>query len=373
MSSSTDERRDRPFWVAFSQIAQVGPVRVRRLYEHFGSLENAWGANAAQMGMILDSRSVANIDTARRQVRPEDVLERVESMGISVVTLLNERYPSLLSHIPAAPPVLYVQGTLAPADDNAVAMVGTRRSTAYGRRVTEEIAAGLTSAGVTVVSGLARGIDGCAHHGALRGGGRTIAVLASGVDVIYPQDHRELSERIIESGALVSDYPPGTKPDAPNFPARNRIISGLSRATLVIEAPRRSGALITVDFAADQGREVMVVPGDVVSHASEGSNRLLRDGARAVMSASDVLEDLGIAQPAESEPVQEALPLTDEERRLVALVTSTPAHLDEIVAAANMPTSLGAALMTMLELKGVVQNTGSQYYVLTRSMSRRKP
>jgi len=371
MSSSTDELRDRPFWVAFSQIAQMGPVRVRRLYEHFGSLENAWAANAAQLGTILDSRSVASIGSARNRVRPDEVLDRVESLGISVVTALSNAYPRLLSHIPAAPPVLYVKGTLTPEDDNAVAIVGTRRSTSYGRRVTEEIAEGLASAGVTIVSGLARGIDGCAHHGALRGGGRTIAVLASGVDVIYPDEHRELSERVMASGALVSDYPPCTKPDGPNFPARNRIISGLSRATLVIEAPRRSGALITVDFAADQGRDVMVVPGDVVSTASAGSNRLLRDGARAVMSASDILEDLGIDQPMESGPVQEPLPLTDEERRLVALVTSTPSHLDEIVVAANMSTSQGAALMTMLELKGVVQNTGSQHYVLLRSGSRR--
>lgn len=372
MSETIDERRERPFWVAFSQIAQMGPVRVRRLYDHFGSLEHAWGANASQLGTVLDSRSVASIDAARKRAQPEEVLERVESLGITVVTLLCDSYPRLLAHIPAAPPVLYVKGALEPDDENAVAIVGTRRATSYGRRVSEEIAAGLASAGVTVVSGLARGIDGCAHQGALRGGGRTIAVLASGVDVIYPSDHRELSERIIASGALVSDYPPGTKPDGPNFPARNRIISGLSRATLVIEAPKRSGALITVDFAADQGRDVMVVPGDASSSASEGSNRLLRDGARAVMSASDMLEDLGIAQSPEVELVQEALPLSDEERRLVALVTATPAHLDEIVVAANMSTSQGAALMTMLELKGVVQNTGSQHYVLTRPASHRK-
>jgi DNA processing protein len=373
MSTPVDEKCDRPFWVAFSQIAQMGPVRVRRLYEHFGSLQSAWGAGSAQLGTILDSRSVANIDRARKQVRPDAVLERVESLGIDVVTLLSENYPGLLSHIPAAPPVLYVKGTLAPEDHNAVAMVGTRRATSYGRRITGEIAAELAVAGVTVVSGLARGIDGCAHQGALQGGGRTIAVLASGVDIIYPPEHWELSERIIESGALVSDYPPGTKPDAPNFPARNRLISGMSLATLVIEAPRRSGALITVDFAADQGRDVMVVPGEAISPSSEGSNRLLRDGARAVMSASDVLEDLGIAQAESIEPVQETLPLTDEERRLVALVTSTPAHLDEIVVAANMSTSQGAALMTMLELKGIVQNTGSQHYVLAKARGRRAP
>jgi DNA processing protein len=371
MSAPVDERRDRPFWVAFSQIAQMGPVRVCRLYEHFGSLEEAWQASPATLGTILDSRSLANIERARKQVQPEAVLERVESMGIDVVTLLNAQYPSLLSHIPAAPPVLYVKGTLEPEDSNAVAIVGTRKATAYGRRITGEIASDLAGAGVTVVSGLARGIDGCAHLGALQGGGRTIAVLASGADVIYPPEHRELSERIMQSGALVSDYPPGTKPDAPNFPARNRLISGMSLATVVVEAPRRSGALITVDFAADQGREVMVVPGDVVSRTSEGSNRLLRDGARAVMSASDILEDLGLAPAVAAEPVQETLPLTDEERRLVALVTSTPAHIDEIVVAANMSTSQGAALMTMLELKGIVQNAGSQHYVLARKGGRR--
>jgi DNA processing protein len=361
-----DPGRERAFWVALSQVAHMGPVRVRRMFEHFGSLETAWGASSAHLGAVLDARSLQSVENARRVTDPEALLRHIEGRGMRVVAAIDPDYPELLSHISAGPPVLYVRGTLEASDRDAVAIVGTRRASAYGRDAALEIGRDLGAAGVTVVSGLARGVDGAAHQGALEGGGRTIAVLASGVDVIYPSEHRRLAERIIESGALVSDYPPGAKPDAVNFPARNRIISGLSRGTLVIEAPERSGALITVDFAADQGREVFVVPGNVFSPASKGSNRLLRDGARAVMSADDILEDLGFGNRPAPAPEQEALPATDEERRILSLITQRPAHIDEIVAAANIPAPEGAALLTMLELKGMVRNTGAQHYVRLR-------
>ncbi|MBX3070101.1 MAG: DNA-processing protein DprA [Thermomicrobiales bacterium] len=361
---------ERACWLAMSQIPGIGPVRAVALYQHFGNLSEAWRAPERELATVLDSRTLQQVLAGRASVDPEALLESTTRLGITVITQVDAEYPRLLAQISGAPPVLYVRGKLLPEDDTAVAFVGTRRSTAYGRHVVAKLAGDLAAAGVTVVSGLALGIDGAAHQGALERGGRTVAVLAGGVDVIYPSEHRSLAERITASGALISDYPPGTKPDAPHFPARNRLISGLSLATVVVEAPRRSGALITVNFAADQGRDVFVVPSNVDSAAGEGSNRLLRDGARAVTCAADILEDLGLAAREESEPDSPVEHLSDDERRILAVIGSEPRHMDEIVVTAGLSISQGAAIMTMLELRDLVRNVGSQHYVATRGGGR---
>lgn len=358
-----DQNDQRKYWVGFSQTTYIGPARLRLLVERFGDIEQAWNASPAALRAVLDERSTESLLKTRGRLSLESEMERIDRGGIQVITIADPIYPRLLKMIPAPPPVFYVRGTLLPEDDLAIAMVGTRRSTSYGREVTSRIAAGLAEAGVTVVSGLARGIDGAAHHAALKAGGRTFAVLGSGVDIIYPSEHDGLALQIIENGALISDYAPGRKPDAPNFPARNRIISGLSLGVVVIEAPSRSGALITVDFAADQGREVFVVPGSVLSDNSAGCLRLLRDGARVVASAADVLEDLHIGERREHVAVQQALPLTDSERRLMNHINGDPQHIDEIVAAANIAVSEGLALVSMLELKGIIRDAGSRHYV----------
>jgi DNA processing protein len=231
-----------------------------------------------------------------------------------------------------------------------------------GREATERISGDLARSQVTIVSGLALGIDGVAHQAALNAGGRTIAVLGSGVDVIYPYSHRRLADAIMENGAVVSDYYPGTRPDAMNFPPRNRIISGLSLAVVVVEAPLKSGALITCSFALDQGREVMAVPGMALSESCAGSNRLLRDGARAVMSARDILEDLNLGNVDLTKPVQQSFPMTDVERRVFALLTAQPQHIDEIAAAVNLGIAEVSPLLAMMELKGAVRNAGAQHY-----------
>lgn len=356
---------ERKYWVGFHRVPYVGPARIRRLVDHFGSLQGAWIADPRDLRLVLDERCVESLLKTRASLSLDAEMERIERLEISVITLEDADYPRLLAQIPAPPPVLYLKGSLTAGDATAVAIVGTRRASAYGREVTARLAAELAESGVTVVSGLARGIDGFAHQGALRAGGRTLAVLGSGVNVIYPAEHRNLAAQIVEHGALISDYPPDRKPDAPNFPARNRIIAGLSLGTVVVEAPARSGALITCDFAADQGREVFVVPGSVLANTSVGCNRLLRDGARPVTCASDVLEDLNLGQRREQTAVQQALPITESERRLLALVTGEPQHIDEIVAAANLPIAEGAALLTMMELKGLVRNVGAQHYLRT--------
>lgn len=371
-----DSSGERAYLIALSQVTHIGPVRLGRLRDRFDSLDLAWNADERELQQVLDERTCRAVLAARVKVDPTALLERIDRAGARVITVLDDGYPRILREIPGPPPVLYYRGTLPLDTEPTVAIVGTRRATPYGRDATTRIASELASAGVTIVSGLAKGIDGFAHRAAIDAGGKTIAVMASGVDIIYPPEHRQLAERVVESGALVSDYPPGTKPDAPNFPARNRIISGLSLATVVVEAPSRSGALITVGFAADQGRDVYAVPGSILSGASEGTNRLLRQGATPLTSAADLLDDLHLAPAAQQEePAQTAFPITDEERAIYALVTAEPQHIDELAYSAGLTISQASALMTMLELKGLVANAGAQHFVATsmRPKSRSRP
>lgn len=371
---SHDMAEERAYLVALSQVTHIGPVRLGRLRERFGTLDRAWLADERELGRVLDERTWRAVIAARAKVDPAAVLDRIERSGAQVATVLDEVYPRILREIPGPPPVLYYRGTLPAQDEPTVAIVGTRRATSYGREATTRIASDLAAAGVTIVSGLAKGIDGHAHRGALDAKGRTIAVMASGVDIIYPPEHRQLAERIVESGALISDYPPGTKPDAPNFPARNRIISGLSQATVVVEAPARSGALITVGFAADQGRDVYAVPGSILSNASDGTNKLLRQGATPLTSAADLLDDLHLAPAIDAEePTQIAFPMSEEERAIYALVTSEPQHIDELAYSAGLTISQASALMTMLELKGLVANAGAQHFVATSMRPKSRP
>lgn len=358
---------ERKYWVGFQRVPFIGPARIQRLLDRFTSLEGAWHATPVELAAVLDERSVESLVRTRSTLSLDQEMERLQRLGIEVVALSDDAYPYLLAQIPAPPPVLYFRGTLVPDDPDAVAIVGTRRVTHYGKETTHQVATELAEAGVTVVSGLARGVDGIAHRAALKAGGRTYAVLGSGVDVVYPGEHTHLAEEIAASGAIISEHPPGTKPDAVNFPARNRIISGLSRAVVVTEAPTKSGALITCDFAADQGREVFALPGSVLSPSSGGCNQLLRDGARLVTSAADILEDLNLGQSREQHAVQQALPVTDEERKVLAVLTAEPRHIDDLALLLGLPIHHGSMLLSMLELKGMVRNVGAQHYIRVSS------
>jgi DNA processing protein len=354
--------RDRPFWVAFHFVPYIGPARMRKLVTVFGSLEAAWSADRNRLKTVLDERGLTGLIEQRQRLDVDRIMTGLERDGISTLTLLDPDYPRLLREAPGPPPVLFARGKFSDLDDQAVAIVGTRRMTAYGREMTSRIAGDLAKAGVTIVSGLALGVDGVAHRAAIEAGGRTVAVLGGGINRIYPSEHRQLASAVSESGVLLSEYAPDTKADAPHFPARNRIISGLSLGVVVTEAPERSGALITVDFAADQGREVFAVPGNATSANSVGCNRLIRDGARIVRSAEDILEDLRIGTAVAS-PVQQMLVLDERDRRLLAVMTGEPQHIDDIAARANLTvTQVSVQLMT-LELQGMVRNSGAQHYV----------
>jgi len=355
------------YWLGFNLVRGIGPVRLRALLESFGDVKTAWEAPEADLCLVgLDQRSLKNLVLARRQVDLEQLQQKVAAAGITALTWDDPAYPTLLRQIPDAPPVLYVKGNLTVADEWAVALVGTRKPTPYGREVARLVASELVSNGVTVVSGLARGVDGIAHQAALDAGGRTLAVLGSGLDQIYPHEHSALAERIAAQGALLSDYPLGTRPEAMNFPPRNRIISGLSLGVVVVEAALSSGALITADFAADHGREVFAVPGSILGTSSAGCNRLLRDGAHVVTEVGDILETLRLDQLASKQQVREVLPANPTEARVLAQLSAEPCYVDDLARSVGLPMEAVTSTLVMLELKGMVRQVGMLQYVVAR-------
>jgi len=358
---------DKRYWVGFNLVKGIGAVRLQGLRDHFGDLALAWQApldalQAAGLSLKLAERLVQ----VRAGVDLDKVLERITAQGIGILTWDDELYPARLKEIDQPPPVLYLRGALISEDSWAVAVVGTRRVSAYGRQVTEELASFLGSNGVTVVSGLARGVDAIAHQSALKAGGRTIAVMGNGVDRVYPPEHAQLAEKIMASGALISDYAPGTPPDASNFPPRNRIISGLSMAAVIVEAGETSGALITAQFAIDQGREVFAVPGNILAPQSKGTNRLIAQGARPLLSVRDLLDVLNLTRVTEQRIVRKVLPADETESKLMSVLTNEPIHMDEIRNQTGLPIERVSATLVMMELKGLVRQVGGMNYVAMR-------
>jgi DNA processing protein len=355
------------YWVGFNQVKGIGAVRLGTLLDHFGDLERAWHAPAdALLASGINARLVEKIIQVRHTVNIEQIWEKIQRQGITVITWIDANYPARLKEIDQSPPVLYLRGSLDEADNWAVAIVGTRRVTPYGRQVTEELAAFLGRNGVTVVSGLARGVDAIAHQAALKAGGRTIAVLGCGVDRIYPPEHRQLAEQMMIRGGLLSDYPIGTPPEGINFPPRNRIISGLSLAVVVIEASEQSGALITATFAAEQGREVFAVPGNIYAPQSKGTNRLVSQGARPLLNAQDVLEALNLTMVNQHQTARKVLPVDALEARILQVISYDPIHVDDICSQLNLPIEKLSATLAMMELKGMVRQVGGMNYVAIR-------
>lgn len=357
----------RMVWVGLNLVKGIGSVRFKTLLDVFGRPEAAWDASPeAWMDAGFSRKIVESFQKVRQGVSLEQVWDRLQSLGVEVLTWEDGGYPSHLKEIDQPPPVLYVRGCLKPEDEWAVAIVGTRRVTAYGRQVAEEVATTLARNGVTIVSGLARGVDSIAHQAAINASGRTLAVLGSGVDIVYPPENRRLAAQIMEQGALVSDYALGTQPDGLNFPPRNRLISGLSMAVIIVEAGLTSGALITAAFAAEQGRDVFAVPGNINAPQSQGTNRLIRDGAQPLLDPQDVLEALNLTMVTEQRAVRVALPTDPVEARLFQLLTHEPKHVDEIRSQADMPIETVSATLAMMELKGMVRQVGGMNYVAVR-------
>lgn len=355
------------YWVGFNLVRGIGSVRMKALLDYYGSLEIAWEAPlSGLLAAGLPARVAENFVQVRNNVDLEKVMGKIIAQGVKVCTWEDDIYPKRLKEIAQPPPVLFIKGSINVEDDWAVSVVGTRRVTPYGRQVAAEIARFLAENGVTVVSGLARGVDAIAHQTALQAGGRTLAVLGSGVDVVYPPEHRKLAAEIITQGALISDYPLGTQPESTNFPPRNRIIAGLSLATIVVEAGETSGALITAKFAVDQGREVFAVPGSILTPQSEGTNHLIEEGARPLLKMSEILEVLKLENIPEKQINRKSLNATAEEKKLLQYLTQEPQYIDEICNLSGLPIQTVSATLTMMELKGLVTHVGGMNYAAAR-------
>lgn len=378
-------------WLQLAMTDGIGPILMRRLIDRMGDAESACGASLRDLQEVdgIGSATATKIHRSLREAagRAEAELAKAGKLGVRIICPEDDAYPPLLKEIPDPPAVLYVRGELQPRDLNSVAIVGSRRCSHYGREQAERFGSLLAGAGVTVISGGARGVDSAAHRGAIRHpDGRTIAVLGCGIDITYPPENQSLFEQIAARGAVISEYPVGTQPLAENFPRRNRIVSGMSRGVLVIEADTRSGALITARQAADDhNRPVMAIPGRVDNPLSAGPHALIRDGATLVTSLEDILDALGplpesvyvepdAQTPASDEPTlpfepkpaggptAPAIELTDRQRRLLEHLGVDPMNVDDLVEATDLPAHLVLQEMTFLTLKGVVKRSDGQTF-----------
>ncbi|MGI6373167.1 MAG: DNA-processing protein DprA [Caldicoprobacterales bacterium] len=356
---------ERIYWIWLSQIPGIGAKRFHFLVEHFASAYGVWLASKGELLKLAPQLSVNVVNEIINQ-RQQRVLDRIyettNSADYRIVTLLDEEYPDLLKQIFDPPPVLYCKGMSLKDINPSVAIVGSRRSTGYGRQMAEKFGFQLAEAGVTVVSGLARGIDAMSHHGALKAGGKTVGVLGCGIDRVYPPENRKLYSTMEEEGAIVSEYPPGTSPLAGNFPARNRIISGLASGVLVIEAGLKSGALITVDFALEQGRDVYALPGNINVPQSAGTNKILKEGAKLVTDVQDILEDLGISQE-DPGNASEPLQLDFFETQVYNALQEGERHLEELAKDTKIEIHKLNAVLTMLEVKGIVKQMPGKIFI----------
>lgn len=369
--------RELPYWLAFDQLSGVGlgGKRLRMLFDHFLSIEAAWIASAAELRTLpwLKTEQIEQIVEKRKEVNLDQLLETLEKTGVTALPLNHPLYPSRLREIADPPIVLYMKGQLTPQElDHSIAIVGTRRPTTYGQRLAKEFARGLAEAGATVVSGMAVGVDSLCHWGAIEGGGRTVAVLASGPDLCYPTSNKPLYNGLIDGthGAVLSEFFPGTKPEPWRFPARNRIISGLSKGVVVIEAGATSGSLITADIGFEQSREIFAIPGRVDAPMSMGCNKLIAaNKAQLVMNYIDVLNALNWVSVPTPREVPTMVELFGREKEVFELVTSEPVHFDVLSQKLEMSAGELSATLTMLELAGIVERLPGDWYARQSKVS----
>jgi DNA processing protein len=359
-------RSDDPkFWVAWSRLPRIGAVRAGRLAAYFGSMEAAWRAGASELRAAgLDQSTVSSVIKGREEISPDAEMERLSKAGIQAYTWDDPLYPRRLKEIDDKPPVLYVRGELKADDEWAVAIVGTRRATPYGRQAAEHLAGDLSRHRITIVSGLARGVDAVAHRAAMSAGGRTIAVQACGLDMVYPPEHAKLAMEITQTGALVSDYPLGTQPRSEFFPRRNRILSAMTLGVLVVEGDVDSGVLLTARYALDQNREVFAVPGSIYAPTGRGPNKLISDGeAKLVTNAEDILEELNLTMATHQLELREVTPDDPTEASLLRVLSVQPSHIDEVQRACGLPIASVSSALAVLELKGMVRQVGPMSFV----------
>lgn len=370
---SKPDHSEHALWLALTRIKGLGCVSFKKLASHFADPTESFSATAAELSEIegLDRNVIDGLLAFTQWDEVEREVRRANEAGARIIPFGSMMYPTRLRTIADPPPYLYVRGEIREEDDKAVAVVGTRSASHYGRRVAHDLCRGLASLGFTVVSGMARGIDGVAHDSALNAGGRTIAVLGSGVDRAYPPEHQGLYHRISENGAVISELPIGARPLSFNFPARNRLISGLSIGVVVVEATEKSGSLITAAIAVEQGREVFAVPGEVGSSRSRGAHRLIRQGAKLVESVEDILEEIApqlVAPNRQSATRIRTLPVDtqSETRQIFDLLQERPLHIDEVIEASGLSTSRVSQILLELELQGFLKQLPGNRYLAER-------
>lgn len=364
------------YWIALNMVPGVGPVTYRKLLNAFGSPEQVFQTPFNYLITLpgINEKTAHNICSFGFPDIVKQQLDAIDKYQVQLVLWEEDAYPDKLKTIFDPPPVLYVRGKSLQSHDPMVAVVGSRRSSTYGRTVAENLCRDLALKGITVISGMARGIDSAAHWGALKARGRTLAVMGCGVDVVYPPENEKLYREILEHGAIISEFPLFTKPDRGNFPARNRIISGMSLGTVVVEAGSQSGALITADMALEQGRDVFAVPGNITSASSQGTNRLIKQGAALIENVDDILHALQLELVNEIEGLQRELPLrelpilaslTADEQKIIGLIGSQPIHIDEITIRSQLASGTVSALLIMLEMKNIIRQIAGKMFVRT--------
>ncbi|PAW90075.1 MAG: DNA-protecting protein DprA [Pedosphaera sp. Tous-C6FEB] len=362
-------------FIALNLIGHVGPVRVRQLLDFFGDAPTILRATKPQLLQVrgIGEETADAICGWENSVDLSGELQRVKDFSCHVLTQADEEYPELLRQIYDPPIALYVKGSLTPQDKNSVALVGSRQTTSYGVETARKLGYQLAYVGVTVISGGARGIDTAAHQGALAAKGRTIAVLGTGINLVFPPENAELFERIAASGAVMTQFPFNRPADKQTFPIRNRIVAGMTLGTVVVEANLNSGALITANFATDYGRQVFAVPGRIDSPRSKGCHDLIKKGAKLCEGAEDVLSEFEYLFPASNKPaspaetgVLPALTLSDNESKILAVVTQEETHIDEVIRASGLPTSAVSVGLLSLEMKRMVRQLPGKVFTRVR-------
>jgi len=373
---------DLKYWLALTLIKDIGPVTAKRLLSALGTPKRVFDSSANELKNIegINDSKIRGISEFNSWDEVEKEIDEIKSHNVRIIRYTDEEYPESLRYIDDSPVILYVRGSFIKKDKYAVAIVGSRNMTPYGKKITETIASELALCGITIVSGMARGIDAISHKSALKANGRSIAVLGSGLDNPYPPENKGLFDELSEKGCVISEFPMGTPPNKENFPQRNRLISGLSLGVLVVEAAARSGSLITAGCALDQGKDVFAVPGSITSSNSEGTNELIKKGAKLVQKAEDILEDIaphlkglrGSANGLSGESLSVNLPINlngleinDEEKAICNILGSEPKHIDIISREAGIQAGRVLGILLGLEIKGIVkQSEGKRFYIL---------
>ena len=359
-------KSDLPFYIVLAAAPGIGPVRFKVLIKHFKTAESIWKAPEKTLEKILTPKLFVQFTKFRKTFDIKRYFDLISKLKIEVITVNDNNYPGLLKEIPDAPPVLYVKGEI-PRQKRVIAVVGARKMTSYGREVTEILVRDLVAAGFTIVSGLARGVDSYSHRVTIGNGGKTVAVLGGGLDKVYPPENAALANEIAaDHGAVISEFPIGMGSVPGNFPARNRIISGLSLGVLVTEAGEDSGSLITAGCAGEQGREVFAVPGPIYSKLAKGPAGLIKQGAKLVMNVEDILEELNLDVGSGMLGVGEVEGDSEDEQVIIDMLKDGPVHIDEIARASNLPASKVGSILSLMEIKGKIKSLGLGSYSLNR-------